>query len=69
EVSPEGGAVVARETAFDPSLAAERGVPEGPAFGRLADGESVEIDGETVEPDEVSRTRADRFPIDGAALK
>ncbi|KOX96342.1 hypothetical protein EXE48_01785 [Halorubrum sp. ASP1] len=68
EVSPEGGAVVARETAFDPALAAERGVPEGPAFGRLADGEAVEVDGETVGPDEVSRTRADRFPIDGDAL-
>ncbi|QKG91716.1 hypothetical protein HPS36_02220 [Halorubrum salinarum] len=69
EVSPEGTAVVARETAFDPSLAAERGVPEGPAFGRLADGEPVEVDGETVTPEAVSRARTDRFPIDGAALK
>jgi len=32
------GAVIARETAFDPELAAKRGVPEGPAFGRLASG-------------------------------
>ncbi|TKX56614.1 hypothetical protein EXE44_14015 [Halorubrum sp. SS7] len=69
EVSPEEGAVVARETAFDPSLAAERGVPEGPAFGRLADREPVEVDGETVTPEAVSRARTDRFPIDGAALK
>ena len=68
EVAPEGSAVVARENAFDPSLAAERGVPEGPAFGRLADGESVEVDGETVAPGDVSRTRTDRFPIDGGAL-
>ncbi|WP_435093989.1 D-aminoacyl-tRNA deacylase [Halorubrum sp. N11] len=58
------GAVVARETAFDPGLAAERGVPEGPAFGRLANGESVEIDGETVAPEDVSRARTERFPIE-----
>jgi D-aminoacyl-tRNA deacylase len=57
------GAVVARETAFDPRLARERGVPEGPAFGRLADGDSVAVDGETVTPDEVSRSRTDRFPV------
>ncbi|OYR50347.1 hypothetical protein DJ73_16085 [Halorubrum sp. Ea1] len=59
-------AVVARETAFDPELARDRGVPEGPAFGRLADGESVAVDGETVTPDEVSRSRTERFPIDVA---
>ncbi|GAB3693726.1 D-aminoacyl-tRNA deacylase [Halorubrum pallidum] len=57
----EPTAVVARETAFDPSLAADRGVPEGPAFGRLADGEPVAVDGETIEPADVSRTRVDRF--------
>ena len=68
EVDAAGDAVVARETAFDPSLAAERGVPEGPAFGRLAGGEPVEVDGETVEPADVSRTRTDRFPIDGVAF-
>ena len=61
------GTVIARETAFDPELAAERGVPEGPAFGRLADGESVEADGETVPPEAVSRERTDRFPIDPAS--
>ena len=57
-------AVVARETAFDPGLARDRGVPEGPAFGRLADGDPVEVDGETVTPEDVSRSRADRFPVE-----
>jgi len=55
--------VVARETAFDPALAADRGVPEGPAFGRLADGQPVEVDGETITPGDVSRSQTDRFPI------
>ncbi|WP_418284528.1 D-aminoacyl-tRNA deacylase [Halorubrum sp. DTA46] len=64
EVDSDEGVVVARETAFDPELAAERGVPEGPAFGRLADGDAVEVGGETVAPEAVSRTRAERFPID-----
>ncbi|WP_128905250.1 D-aminoacyl-tRNA deacylase [Halorubrum amylolyticum] len=63
-VEVDDGAVIARETAFDPGLAAERGVPEGPAFGRLADGESVEIGGETVAPEDVSRARTVRFPIE-----
>ncbi|MDV7348510.1 D-aminoacyl-tRNA deacylase [Halorubrum distributum] len=67
EVAPDRNTVVASETAFDPALAAERGVPEGPAFGRLADGEPVDVDGETVEPGDVSRTRADRFPIDAVS--
>jgi D-aminoacyl-tRNA deacylase len=56
-------AVVACETAFDPALAADRGVPEGPAFGRLASGESVEVDGETITPAAVSTEREDRFPF------
>ncbi|SNR22831.1 D-aminoacyl-tRNA deacylase [Halorubrum vacuolatum] len=63
EVDFEGGVVVARESAFDPTLAAERGVPEGPAFGRLSAGESVVVDGEPIEPDAVTRESVDRFPI------
>ncbi|ELZ36994.1 hypothetical protein C471_13811 [Halorubrum saccharovorum DSM 1137] len=63
-VEVDDDAVIARETAFDPALAAERGVPEGPAFGRLADGESVDVDGETVAPEDVSRARTERFPIE-----
>ncbi|WP_129114895.1 D-aminoacyl-tRNA deacylase [Halegenticoccus tardaugens] len=56
------GAVVARETAFDPAKARERGVPEGPAFGRLAAGEPVDVDGRVVEPAAVRRDRTRRFP-------
>ena len=57
------GEVYAVREAFDPNLAREAGVEEGPAFGRLADGRSVEIDGETVDPGEVRSARERRFPF------
>lgn len=53
--------IVAGETAFDPELADEHGVPEGPKFGRLSAGETVEVDGEVVEPEDVTRERVDEF--------
>ncbi|PSQ16180.1 hypothetical protein BRD00_11980 [Halobacteriales archaeon QS_8_69_26] len=62
-VDREEGAVVAVETAFVPELAREAGVREGPAFGRLADGQSVEVEGRTVHPEEVHRERERRFPV------
>jgi len=64
DAGDDAAAVIARETAFDPERAAIRGVPEGPAFGKLASGEPVEIRGETVRPVEVSRETEERFPID-----
>ena len=57
--------LVARETAFDPAAARDAGVPEGPAFGCLAAGEAVTVDGETVEPAAVHTRRKRRFPLDG----
>ncbi len=59
----EADAVVAEETAFDPQLAREAGVPEGPKFGALADGEPVTVDGETVSPARVRTERTRRFQI------
>ncbi|MFB6256242.1 MAG: D-aminoacyl-tRNA deacylase [Haloplanus sp.] len=62
EVTRRDGEVVARTAAFDPAAARELGVPEGPEFGRLADGQAIEVDGERIEPSAVRTERVERFP-------
>jgi len=62
-VSREGGELVAREEAFDPSLARAADVPEGPKFGKLSSGEPIELDGETVTPERFYRERIRRFTL------
>jgi D-aminoacyl-tRNA deacylase len=57
-------AVFARREAFDPDRARELGVEPGPDFGRLAEGEPVDVDGEAIEPDDVRTVRERRFPHD-----
>ena len=57
------GAVVARQTSFDPGKAATLGVPEGPKFGKLAGGEAVTVNGKTVEPHVVESQQVDRFGL------
>lgn len=59
----ENDALIAEETAFDPAQAHELGVPEGPKFGALADGESVTVDGERIDPTAVHVERTHRFPV------
>ncbi len=63
EVERVDGEIVARETAFDPELAATLGVPEGPKFGKLANGETVEVDGREVPPSAVRAERQRRFTV------
>ncbi|WP_138004561.1 D-aminoacyl-tRNA deacylase [Halalkalirubrum salinum] len=63
EDGDDGETVIARTTGFDPSLAETLGIPEGPAFGKLAAGQSVEVDGRTIDPTAVTTEQVDRFPI------
>lgn len=56
EVAFEHETLVLREEQFDPDRARTLGVPEGPAFGRLADGESVSVGDTQIDPSVVRRT-------------
>ncbi len=62
-VERDGDVVCATERAFDPDRARDFGVPEGPAFGRLASGNPVTVDGETVTPADVTVERVRRFRV------
>ena len=62
-VRREGGEVVVHKRAFDPARASELGVPEGPAFGKLAAGKPVEVGDRTIEPDDVTVSRTYRIPL------
>jgi len=55
--------VITRRETFDPELARSAGVEEGPDFGRLSAGESVDVGGERIHPEEVRSTRERRFEI------
>ncbi|WP_459194449.1 D-aminoacyl-tRNA deacylase [Halosimplex sp. J119] len=63
-VEREDGVVVARETAFDPERARTLGVPDGPKFGKLADGEAVTVNGDRIDPSVVHVDREHRFSVD-----
>ncbi|MXR50060.1 hypothetical protein GRX03_00350 [Halovenus sp. WSH3] len=63
EIEHRGDRIVARTERFDPEKAETFGLSEGPAFGRLASGEAVEVDGRTIPPEEVRTEREVEFEL------
>jgi len=62
-VERRNGSLRVATEAFDPGLASAAGVPEGPAFGKLSNGQPVEVDGETVAPEDVRSVREKEFEV------
>lgn len=48
---------------FDPDKATKRGVSEGPLFGKLANGEVIEINGKEIHPSDVATTEVETIAI------
>mgnify|MGYP002761177169 FL=1 len=63
EGKADGDRVVVRIQRFDAEKAQTLGVPEGPAFGRLAAGEPIEVDGRAIEPGAVRTTEEREFDL------
>lgn len=64
QVERTAEAVIARREVFEPERARTLGIPEGPTFGKLAGGEPVEVNGETIPPSAVRETEQRRFPLE-----
>lgn len=62
-VTVEQTRIQVESSEFDPQKAQTFGVPEGPAFGKLASGQSVEVDGRTIPPEEVSTKTTTTFEL------
>jgi len=63
DVAVDSETLTATREAFDPAAASNLGVPEGPAFGRLANGEVVEVEGREVRPADVARNETLSVPV------
>ncbi len=64
EIEREANEVTVRTESFDPDKADTLGVPEGPAFGKLAAGQSVEVHGETIPPNAVRTVEERTFSLE-----
>jgi D-aminoacyl-tRNA deacylase len=63
EVARNADTVIVRTREFDPEKAATLGVSEGPAFGKLASGQAVEVGGRTIDPEAVTSVREETFEL------
>ncbi|WP_276251297.1 D-aminoacyl-tRNA deacylase [Haloarcula rara] len=62
-VERDGDELRAREQRFDPALADTLGIPEGPKYGQLSAGQSVEVDGRVIDPETVHSERIRCFTL------
>lgn len=62
-VESEEGAVVVHEEMFDPGKAETFGVSEGPAYGKLARGEPVVVQGREITPEMVRSGETERLKL------
>jgi D-aminoacyl-tRNA deacylase len=65
----EGDMLVIRKSKFDPSVARRLGIPEGPLFGELMKGNTLNIDGREITPDMVCTSEMKRIRIPGMEKK
>jgi D-aminoacyl-tRNA deacylase len=65
----EGDMLVIRRSKFDPSSARRLGIPEGPLFGELMKGKSLNIEGREITPDMVCISEIKRIRIPGMEKK
>jgi D-aminoacyl-tRNA deacylase len=63
EVEREASLVRVRTREFDANKARTLGIAEGPAFGKLANGQAVEVDGRRIGPEVVSSMREEQFDL------
>ena len=62
-VSRKGSEIFVEELIFSPEKARMLGVEEGPKFGELASGESVEVKGKILNPEEVQEIKNKRYKL------
>lgn len=62
DVTTKNGTIEIKDEKFSPKLAKSLGINEGPLFGKLARGETIVIDGKTINPEMV-------YEIDKRAIK
>ena len=62
-VSRKGNEIFVEELVFSPEKARILGVEEGPKFGELASGKSVEVKGKMLDPEEVQEVKNKRYKL------
>ena len=68
DAAVEGDRLIIRRSRFDPGKAHELGVPKGPLFGRLSQGEEINLDGRVITPSMVETARITEIHVPGLEM-